>query len=652
MKTFIQRIVLLALLFASASLFANPITELQSVKLKQLNLQETAIILHFTHNVPAKPKSFWLENPERLIIDLPNTDNKVKNNQITHSNLVSHVDIVSADHRTRLVVSLTQETKHQLQVKGKTVTLLLTPKSAAATKNLINTLNFKKGELAGSGKLVIDLKHASIQSQLNRQADQLDILLKNTKINPDLARQFDVSDFNTPAKFIRLVQQKSDTLLHITTTGKYEEAAFQLDHQFIVELVPADTVAASQDQKYHGERVSLNFQSVPVRQVLKVLAEFNDSNVIISDKITGNISLNLTKVPWDQALNLILKSHNLAEKQMGNVTLIAPANDIIAMTKQQLQNQQDLKDLGALDTETFHIKYGKAQTYYTTLKESLLSSRGKIIMNERTNMLFIRDTAEQLKAIRHYIDTTDIPVKQVEIEARIVTVDKGFERELGIRWNVNQSSIPNPDTEGDPGKRGFNLDLGSGQIGGTNPASLALATLSGDMLIGMELSALEAEGGGEILSSPRLLTADQQEAVIEQGTEIPYNESTSSGAAALAFKSAVLRLKVTPQITPDNKIMLRLQVNQDAKSKETAGKDAVPIIDTRHITTNVLVNNGETVVLGGIYERSKSNSTTRVPFLSAIPLLGELFKHRSIVDNRKELLIFVTPRIVTTEKHS
>ena len=274
---------------------------------------------------------------------------------------------------------------------------------------------------------------------------------------------------------------------------------------------------------------------------------------------------------------------------------------------------------------------------------TLLSKRGKIIFNKRTNMLFVTDTPEKLQGIKNYIHKTDIPVKQVEIEARIVTVDKSFERQLGIKWNVKGSTKVGPGSS--EVRNGFNLDLGANNIGTTAPATLALATLSNDILIGLELSALEAEGGGEILSSPRLLTADQQEAIIEQGTEIPYAESTSSGAAAIAFKQASLRLKVTPQITPNNKVLLHLDVSQDAISDNKILGD-IPLIDTRHISTNVLVDNGETVVLGGIYERTKAHNVTRVPFISAIPIIGELFKHRSTKDSRKELLIFVTPRVI------
>ena len=369
--------------------------------------------------------------------------------------------------------------------------------------------------------------------------------------------------------------------------------------------------------------------------------------MIINDSVRGNISLRLENIPWDQALKIILQTQGLVERQVGNVMMIAPAGELAEQDKKQMIAHEELNNLGPLTTETFHFKYGKAQNYYATLKDpdnTLLSSRGNIILNKRTNMLFIRDTAAKLQGIKSYIDQTDIAVRQVEIEARIVTVNTSFERQIGIKWNVQGTSRANPGG-GDAGENKFNLDLGSTPVAGRNPATIALATLSNDVLIGMELSALEAEGNGEILSSPRLLTADQQEALIEQGTEIPYLETTSSGAASVAFKKAVLKLKVTPQITPDDKVLLKLEVNQDAKSADKTAGD-IPIIDTRHILTNVLVSNGQTVVLGGIYERNKANTITRVPFLSDIPLLGELFKHRSVKDERKELLIFVTPRIV------
>ena len=393
--------------------------------------------------------------------------------------------------------------------------------------------------------------------------------------------------------------------------------------------------------------IDLNFQDIAVRSVLQILAEFAEVNIIVSDKVQGNISLHLEHTRWQEALNIILQTQGLGQRKIGDSILVAPLPELLTYDKQALQSQEDLKNAQPLQNKTFQLKYAKAQTYYDTLKTStntLLSPRGKVLVNLRTNLLLVEDLRENLNRIQNYIDKTDIALRQVEIEARIVTIDKAYEQQLGIKWNVQAAPIA---TAQGTANRGFNLDLGAGAIEGTKPGSVALATLSNDVLIGLELSALEAEGNGEVLSSPRLLTADQQEAIIEQGQEIPYQEavSGSGGASTTSFKQAVLRLKVTPQITSDDKLLLHLEVNQDAKSRDTS-KEGVPLIDTRHITTNILINNGETVVLGGIYERNKSEAITRIPFISDLPIVGNLFKHRLQRDNRKELLIFVTPRIV------
>jgi type IV pilus assembly protein PilQ len=399
-------------------------------------------------------------------------------------------------------------------------------------------------------------------------------------------------------------------------------------------LVQAETKIPAQE-----EMITLNFQNVSVRSVLQVLAKFMDKNVIISNNIQGNITLHMEQVSWKEALDMILKTQGLVQRDMGNVIIIAPAKEVIAQDKEDLTVQAELKDLVPLETAIFQIKYASANDYYTLLKDpsnTLLSPRGRAIVDKRTNILFVEDTPQKLLSISAFIKRTDIPVRQVDIEARIVTLDKTYERQLGINWSAQGNTVGALN-------RALTVDLGAQNIDGLLPGALSVATISSNILIGLELSALEAEGVAEVLSSPHLLTADQQEALIEQGQELPYNESTSSGAAAIAFKQAVLRLKVTPQITPDDKILLHLDVNQDALGQQTP---TGLTIDTRHIASNVLVNNGETVVLGGIVERTKTNTTTRIPFLSALPLLGTLFEQQGIRHEQKELLIFVTPRIV------
>lgn len=635
-------------LFISTQLLAN--NALTQIKLDTQNDQQANLSLHFSKKLTANAHTFTMINPERLIIDIPHSDSELKESQVSYnSNIIAKVQTIATHKKLRIIVYLHSAVSYVLKPKQNHLIVALQVNNTQRQRSLttVNKIDFRNGEEGNSGKIILHLSRATAGGNLQNLQNKFVLTLPNTKLAKNLAHKYDVSDFKTPAQSINLYQRGNTVTLEANTNKKFELAAYQINKQYIIDIVPAGQPTRHNAEKDKGKRISLNFQNIPVRQVLQVIAEFTDANVIINDSVNGNITLRLENIPWDQALKIILQTQGLVERRIGNVIMIAPASELAEQDKKQLLAREELSNLGPLESATFQFKYGKAENYYDTFKKddnNLLSSRGNIILNKRTNMLFVRDTAAKIAGIRAYIDKTDIPVKQVEIEARIVTVNTSFERQIGIKWNVQGTSRTNPGG-GDNAERKFNLDLGVESVGGRSPATIALATLSNDVLIGMELSALEAEGNGEILSSPRLLTADQQEAMIEQGTEIPYLESTSSGAASLAFKKAVLKLKVTPQITPDDKVLLKLEVNQDAKSSDTNAGDT-PIIDTRHITTNVLVSNGETVVLGGIYERNKANVVTRVPFLSDIPLLGELFKHRSLKDERKELLIFVTPRIV------
>lgn len=643
-------IVWIALLFCT-NLSAN--NELNHLSLNTINDHQARLVLKFAKTVTTAPSAFTMSKPERLIIDVPHSGSLLNNPQTTYnSNIVSKIQAITTHNKLRIILHLRKSVNYVLKHEKGQVSLALriNNPSSIATPTVLNKIEFRNGQEGNSGKIILHLSRSGAVGNLRNHGDKFTLSLPNTKLAKNLAHKYDVRDFKTPAQSISVYQKGKQVELIAKTNSAFELAAYQINKQYVIDIIPNGQTTQHNKDKAKGKRISLNFQNIPVRQVLQVIAEFTDANMIINDSVGGNISLRLDNIPWDQALKIVLQTQGLVDRKVGNVMMIAPAGELAEHDKKQMVAREELNNLGPLKAETFHFKYGKATNYYATLKDpdnTLLSSRGSIILNKRTNMLFVRDTAAKLQGIKDYIDQTDIAVKQVEIEARIVTVNSSFERQIGIKWNVQGSGTANPGG-GDAGENKFNLDLGAAPIGGSNPASIALSTLSNDVLIGMELSALEAEGNGEILSSPRLLTADQQEALIEQGTEIPYLESTSSGAASIAFKKAVLKLKVTPQITPDNKVLLKLEVNQDAKGSDTAAGD-IPIIDTRHILTNVLVNNGETVVLGGIYERNKSNIVTRVPFLSDIPLLGELFKHRSVKDERKELLIFVTPRIVHTD---
>ena len=462
-------------------------------------------------------------------------------------------------------------------------------------------------------------------------------------------KSFPPDELTPLIKDVTVDESQSLLVLKIALTHKVKYDVEMIGNNIFVNLDSSkndEKVENKNPTNQKNELINLDFEDVPVRSVLQFISQFSSQDILISESVKGSITLKLTDVSWRDALSIVLRTQGLIARKVGKALYIAPAQDLAENDKKELKVEDDLRNLAPLKTKVFHVKYGRAESYFDTLRNpvnSLLSARGRVILNKRTNILFIEDTQEKLRAIERYVETTDIPVRQVEIEARIVTIDKSFEQQLGIKWNVAGQTLSNP--SGATAHNRFNLDLigDKSTAGGFSANSLALATISNDVLIGMELAALEAEGGGEILSSPRLLTADQQEAVIQQGSEIPYQESTAGGGTSVTFKQAVLRLRVTPQITPNDKIMLQLQVNQDAPGEVIKG---VPMIDTRQISSYVLVNNGQTIVLGGIYERTKSHANVRIPFLGDLPLVGALFRHRSSKDNRKELLIFVTPKIV------
>lgn len=423
----------------------------------------------------------------------------------------------------------------------------------------------------------------------------------------------------------------------------------------------------SSSAKYVGQPISLNFQNIPIRSVLEILADFTGMNIVASDKITGNVTLRLTNIPWDEALDIILLSNHLGKKQMGSVIVIAPMTDIVAQEQQLLSAQQKVQALEPLQTQFIRLNYAKATDIQTLIKNTnnnLLSQRGTVSVDKRTNTLIIQDTLNSLKHISLLVKKLDIPMQQVMIEARVVNIDTSFEQDLGIRWGLSSphqfsSTIKDAnDIRNDLGetdisppttnhyKPHLNVDLPANVAGVQSPTvGLALAELNNGYMLDLELSAIETEGGGELISSPRLLTANQHPALIEAGTEIPYQENTSSGATAVEFKKAVLSLKVTPQITPDGKIIMDIKVNQD-KVDDALDVDGVPAIDTREIVTNVLVGNGDTIVLGGIYEHNQSKQVERVPYLGSIPYLGYFFRNTDTVNKRTELLIFITPKIV------
>jgi len=499
-----------------------------------------------------------------------------------------------------------------------------------------------------------------------------------TSLPENLMQRLDVTDFATPVSSVDALRVADGTRLVIAANGDYEQLAYQSDNIYTIEIKPIVKLPPElQDQKeYTGERLTLNFQDIETRAVLQLLADTSGQNMVISDSVGGNVTLRLQNVPWDQALDIVMRTKGLDMRRDGNVMFVAPAAEIAAREKELLTARQQVQQLAPLRTEYLQINYAKAGDLAALIKanqnNSLLSDRGSVAIDERTNTLLLQDTSERLSDIRRLVSTLDIPVRQVLIEARIVIVNDDYSRDLGVRFGAN-AAFDHGGSDGagvigannpaggvisrDPGTAvtpdGFPTDIPDSRylvnLPVTNPAGrLALTLLDSDYIVDLELSAAQAEGRGEIISSPRLITANQREATIEQGVEIPYQESSSSGATTTQFKKAVLSLKVTPQITPDNRVILDLTVAKDSVGQLVASATGgfVPSIDTREIVTQVLVNDGQTVVLGGILETERRDAERKVPWLGDIPVLGYLFKTTSKTDNKDELLIFVTPRIL------
>jgi type IV pilus assembly protein PilQ len=493
-------------------------------------------------------------------------------------------------------------------------------------------------------------------------------------------QRLDVTDFATPVNSVDAMRAGDSARLVIQASGDYEQLAYQSDNIYTIEIKPVVKLPPElQDQKeYTGERLTLNFQDIETRAVLQLLADTSGQNMVISDTVGGNVTLRLQNVPWDQALDIVMRTKGLDMRREGNVMFVAPAAEIAAREKELLSARQQVQQLAPLRTEYLQINYAKASDLAALIrsgKNSLISDRGSVAIDERTNTLLLQDTSERLADIRRLVSTLDIPVRQVLIEARIVIVNDDYSRELGVRFGATAAlDHGGSDGRGIIGTPGFvtedngivlsrqpGIDFPQGfalpdqadrylvNLPVANPAGrLALTLLDSDYIVDLELSAAQAEGRGEIISSPRLITANQREATIEQGVEIPYQESSSSGATTTQFKKAVLSLKVTPQITPDNRVILDLTVAKDSVGQLVASATGgfVPSIDTREIVTQVLVNDGQTVVLGGILETERRDNEQKVPWLGDVPVLGHLFKTTSKTDNKDELLIFVTPRIL------
>ncbi|WP_429164174.1 type IV pilus secretin PilQ [Aeromonas rivipollensis] len=531
--------------------------------------------------------------------------------------------------------------------------------------NSVKGVDFRRGK-EGQGEFLVTLDNSSAAVDVSSRGQKVLAKFHGTRVPDEQLNLINVQDFATPVSQVEVFRQGNDTLFELSVNGQFDYRYDQADKMFIIEV--KKRVATTTAKQYQGKPISLNFQDIPVRTVLQIIADFNNLNLVTTDSVSGNITLRLDGVPWEQALDIILKVRGLDKRLDNNILLVAPADEIAAREKQQLESRNQVADLAPLYTEYLQINYAKASEVAALLSSDstkLLSPRGAVSVDERTNVLVVKDTADVISNVKRMLDILDIPVKQVVIEARMVTIDDGFDEALGVRWGVTKTDGHGNGTSGTiEGNDGAGNNDGSSTITRpgvedrlnvnlpvTNAAgtlAFQVARLANGTLLDLELSALEKESKAEIIASPRVTTANQKPALIEQGTEIPYVESSSSGATSVTFKKAVLSLKVTPQITPDNRVILDLTVTQDTKGETvpTGTGDAVSI-NAQSITTQVLVNNGETLVLGGIYQQTIKSDVSKVPLLGDIPGLGYLFKKTTSENKKRELLIFVTPRIVT-----
>ncbi len=646
---------------------------------------------------------FATDSPSRIVLDMADTSSTVDSDpvSVTTGSVVSYTTL-SAGGRTRVLVDLTKDAAFDYSVSAGAVALTVAANgampAAAGTSTssgsdaqralgsyTVESVDFRRGE-DGQSRIIVGLDSEGASVAVNAAAGGLIVELFNTELPDNLNQVLDVVDFATPVQIIDVAERGDSTRLEMMVAGVFEHMAYQNGHDLVVEVSevtaavdPAESVEFFQDRTYEGTKVTFNFQDIPVRSVLQLIADVSDLNIVVADNVTGNLTLRLTNVPWDQALDIILDARNLDQRQNGNVIWIAPTADIAAREQELLQAAQDRRELEPLITSMISVNYASADDLKTLIEESsetsldnengLLSPRGSVSIDARTNTLLVTDTADRVEAIQDLVAELDRAVRQVQIESRIVIASSDFSHELGVRFGVtalhdgsnilavtgtsqgantlNPAINPRDDGLVDlpilPNR--YNVNLPTTQAGG---GSIGLSFLTGNWLIDLELSALEAEGEGEVISTPRVVTANQTEAFIQQGVEIPYEEATSSGATSVQFKEAVLELRVTPLITPDNRVQLDLNVKQDTVGEifETARGGSVPSIDTRELATSVLVNNGETVVLGGIFQDESTRSEDRVPYLSSIPGVGALFRRKANSTQKRELLIFVSPTIV------
>jgi type IV pilus assembly protein PilQ len=639
------------------------------------------------------PAGFTLNNPPRIAIDLPDTSNGLgKTSQDVNQGDLKTVRLGQAGGRTRVVFNLAKMVSYDARLEGNSVIVTLQSGAVAGqakpaepvhfaeaapggAAHAIRDIDFRRGK-NGEAQVIVELSDNATGIDLRQQGRNLIVDFLQTALPPALERRYDVTDFGTPVDVFDLQGTSGNARLTMMPKGRWEQAAYQADNRFIIEIKPVteEARAATAKGQYSGDKLSLNFQNIEVRAVLQVLADFTGLNIITSDTVTGNLTLRLKDVPWDQALDIILTAKGLDMRKTGNVVWIAPRDELATKEKLALEAQQQISDLEPLRTESFQLNYQRVEDMQKLLgqgQQKILSKRGSTVIDPRTNTLFVQDTESKIEEIRALIKQIDVATRQVMIEARVVEASDTFSKNIGVRFGINDFTGRGSKTgigstratigggvvspgfltgqvadEPDFITDSMMVNMAAPGIGGVNPGQFSLILMNDAMtkFLNMEITALQADGEGKIVSSPRVITADNVEATIEQGTEIPYQQATSSGATSVSFRKATLSLKVKPQITPDENVMMKLDVHKDSVGTNTA---AGPSIDTKQVVTEVLVENGGTVGIGGIYTQEEQDTVTKVPVLGDVPLLGWLFRQNLKRNDKRELLIFVTPRIIT-----
>ncbi len=655
--------------------------DLQKLDVASLPGDRVELKLTFDEPVSGSPKGYTIDEPARIALDLPGVQNKLgeRNRELGLGNARS-VTVVEANDRTRLIINLSNLAPYTTRAEGNNLYVMVGATAPAASSaavaapvatnnnwraesepavsaavssgRAISSLDFQRGS-EGEGNVIVDLTDPNIRVDVEEQGGRVKLNFPNTRLPDELRVQLDVKDFATPVNFVNASSNGNNASIVIEPTGQYEHLVYQTDKRLTVSFKPLSRAEVEQRRAdsftYSGEKLSLNFQDIEVRSVLQLIADFTDLNLVASDTVQGSITLRLQNVPWDQALDLVLKTKGLDKRQVGNVLLVAPADEIAARERQELESQKQISELAPLRRELIQVNYANAaniaQLFASVTSTDVESQRGSLTVDERTNSIIALETQDKLDELRRIVTQLDIPVRQVMIEARIVEANVGFDKALGVNWSGDLSLGEKWRTYGDNGQASTVSTpfVDMGVIGATS--GIGIGFMTDNTILDLQLSAMENTGNGEIISQPKVVTSDKETAKILKGSEIPYQEASSSGATTTAFAEAVLSLEVTPQITPDNQVIMEVIVTKD-EPDFTNQVNGVPTIRKNEVDAKILVADGETIVIGGVFSSDTQTSQEKVPFLGDLPVLGQAFRRDVTAESKSELLIFLTPRII------